>query len=1697
MRVSREARALPRRQVAGVMAANKSGMESPIGVHDPKDATGTRNPGEDTVPQIRFSKTSVTRFTSLAAVLLCFLVRLAPLSAQATAIPGTTAVGSSASAVPVQVVLPNGGTIAAVQVLGQGIANVDFVSNGGTCEAGASFQAGQNCSLSVVFSPVSPGTRNGAVVLLDSSNRPIGTQLLTASATGSVGVFVPGIVNTVAGGYSWVYSGDGVAAAGAPIFLPFGIAVDGSGNLFIADSSNNRIRRVDAVTQIITTYAGNGVVGSGGDQGAATNASLNNPTSLALDPAGDLYIADSGNNVIRRVDAFTHQITTVAGTLGTHGYSGDNGPATSATFTSPNGISFDANGDLYIADTGNAVIRMVGLNGMITTVAGSGTQGYGGDNGPAMSARLNAPWSATPIPPSVPGVNAGFYIADQNNDRIRKVDASGKITTIAGGSAGYSGDNGPATAAQLYEPASVLVDVAGNIYIADSGNNLVRRINADTGIITSYAGNNTEQFSGDGGPANQAGFYGPYAFALDSKGSLYIADVFHNRIRKVDANSAILQFPVMRVDRVSSPLPQIIENDGNAPMVVSRFNPVSNSQLDPASTTCSLTQPLAVLKQCTVGVDFAPLTIGKLVTGELDLDSNAGNSPGAISLEAQVLDVNPTVIALTSSQNPSVTGQSVNFTASVTNTANETPTGTATFLDGTTILGTGTLANGSASFSTSTLISGNHAITASYGGDSQNAAGVSTILTQVVKDQSAATTTTLSSNANNTPAGAQIGFTATVNIVTANSGNGSITGIVSFQQGTNVLGTANINTSSATASTGVATISLTNLPVGTDSIVAVYAGNSSYATSTSTPVVQTVISATTQTSLASSANPSLSGAALSLTATVTGNGGVPTGTVNFLDGGNALGSAPLNAQGVAALSAPGRFWSVGNHTLTAVYAGDANDNASTSTPLTEGINIAPTTTTLASSLNPAGLGASITFNVTVTSQGGTPSGSVQFLDGASPIGSGTLTPVSATSGAASFTTTTLALGGHAITAVYAGDALDQTSTSTGLSETIQAATDGVNLASTANPSVFGAPLTLTVQVNGTGSTPTGNVSLMDGATTVATQPLPANGLVAFLNPALAIGAHTLTAAYSGDTNHAAANSALLTETIEQATTTGLTSSSSALVAGQSVTLTATVSGNSGKALSGNPAGSVTFTDAGALLGTITPNANGVATYSTAGMLPGQHTITATFTGDSLDAASASSTSVVNVTIATTTTTFTTSANPVNSGSPLTLTASVLGNGGTPTGSITFKDGGTTLTSVQLTSAGTASFSLSTLAPGIHQLSAVYSGDTLDNPSTSPVTAEQVVESTSVTMASSENPSLLQDNVAISITVSNGTTLVPTGSVTLTDGTTTLATLKLSATGTALYAMQAPGVGTHVLVVNYLGDNSNSPAASQPLNQVVNLRPSTVTFNPSGTAISYGQQVTLISVVQGNGSTPATGTVTWVAGGTTLGSAPVDASGLATLNVSPAQGVFATVAQYSGDSLYAPSASAPTTITVGPTTEFTINLTPSTLSMASGSHGMLNLNITSAATFSDTLAIGCAGLPAYATCTFSTNQVPVGGGVAKSLSVEVDTGNPLGAGASASLRPTASSTAYSCALPVGAVLALLLGLNRRKLRRINPKFALFALIVLLGAGSTVLTGCGSDLNVSKTAAGSYTFQIVASGNKTGVTQTATVQLTVTQ
>ena len=328
-----------------------------------------------------------------------------------------------------------------------------------------------------------------------------------------------GVATTLAGATAPGYSGDGGPAWSAQLNYPAGLAVDGAGNVYIADAGNHRVRKVSG-GGTITTVAGNGIAGFSGDDGPAANAQINSPVSIALDGAGNLYIADAGNYRVRKVSGGV--ISTVAGN-GVSGFAGDGGPAISAQLNFPSGIAVDAAGNLYIGDADTNRVRKV-TGTTINTVAGSGEQGYGGDAGPATSAKLNGPLGLT-----VDGAG-NLYIADTWNHRVRKVSGT-TISTVAGaGSEGFAGDGGPATAALLDAPFNVALDSAGNLYIADGYNHRIRKVTA--GTIGTIAGNGSVAWYGDGGPPLFAQTTAQ-SVAVDAAGNLYIADTDNHRVRKV------------------------------------------------------------------------------------------------------------------------------------------------------------------------------------------------------------------------------------------------------------------------------------------------------------------------------------------------------------------------------------------------------------------------------------------------------------------------------------------------------------------------------------------------------------------------------------------------------------------------------------------------------------------------------------------------------------------------------------------------------------------------------------------------------------------------------------------------------------------------------------------------------------------------------------------------------------------------------------------------------------------------------------------------------------------------------------------------------------------------------------------------------------------------------------------------------------
>ncbi len=344
-----------------------------------------------------------------------------------------------------------------------------------------------------------------------------------------------GIINTIAGYGVYTYSGDGGPATAADFASPGGLILDKLGNIYIADYSNNRVRKITVSTGIITTIAGSGSCCGNpgtfsGDSGQATAAALYQPYSLAIDDSGNIYIADESNNRIRKVTVSTGIITTVAGDSNGRGYSGDGGLAIHAELASPSGVALDDSGNIYIADEINNRIRKVTKStGIITTIAGSGKYAYSGDGGLADTAGFRYPYCLTLDD------SGNIYVSDMFDNCVRKITkATGVISTIAGGTYGFAGDGGPATSAAFRYPAQISLDKKWNIYITDQQNHCIRKITKSTGKISTIAGMGQQNgFYGDGGLADTAKLFDPSGVIIDSTGNVFITDGGNDRIRKV------------------------------------------------------------------------------------------------------------------------------------------------------------------------------------------------------------------------------------------------------------------------------------------------------------------------------------------------------------------------------------------------------------------------------------------------------------------------------------------------------------------------------------------------------------------------------------------------------------------------------------------------------------------------------------------------------------------------------------------------------------------------------------------------------------------------------------------------------------------------------------------------------------------------------------------------------------------------------------------------------------------------------------------------------------------------------------------------------------------------------------------------------------------------------------------------------------
>jgi parallel beta-helix repeat protein len=853
--------------------------------------------------------------------------------------------------------------------------------------------------------------------------------------------------------------------------------------------------------------------------------------------------------------------------------------------------------------------------------------------------------------------------------------------------------------------------------------------------------------------------------------------------------------------------------------------------------------------------------------------------------------VTPTTTTLLSSVDPSVFGQSVTFTATVTGTGGSTPSGSVLFMEGATLLGTATLdGTGVATLTLSNLSVSGHTITAVYGGDAGNL-GSSDSLSQLVnKDH---TSTTLTSSSTSSTYGQSLTFTATVSL--ADLGAGMPSGLVTFLDGATVVGTASV------AADGTAVLTTSSLSVGGHTITAVYSGDDDFAGSASAPLSQAISAIQTQTTLGSSVDPSVFGQSFMLTATVSAlsGSGVPSGSILFMDGLTVLGSVPLDGNGMATLTLSNL--AVGDHAITATYSGDAFD-AGSSAALTETVQKSHTSTTLSASTASTMYGQAITFTATVAiaDQGaGMLGGMVAFMDGATLLGSAALDA----NGQATLTVSNLAVGGHSITASYGGDDHFTSSASDAVSEQVSLIPTATSLVSSMASSAYGQAVTFTAGVIAvSGGVPSGSVLFMDGADILGSAALEASGVASLTVSNLSVGSHSITASYGGSATDAASASAPLSQSVGKiSTSTTLTSSADPSVYGQAVTLTATVNGGG--------SGSVMFMEGSAVLGTVALDAGGKASIKLSGLSVGGHDITASYGGD--DTHSGSSASLTqNVNRDKTNTYLQLSATSIDFGQSVVFTAQVsiadLGSG-TPTGSVTFMDGDSPVGTVVLGADGVATFTCSSQAVGGHVITAVYSGDGNFAGSISNAVDEAVnMLGTSTSLMSSVDPSSYGQSALFTATVSGG--LDPTGMVTFRDGSTVLGMVAIDSNGVAKLTISSLSVASHTITATYGGDADNA-GSSASLMQVVNKDATATTLTSSSSSVTYGQSVTFTATVSltGPGAGMPTGSITFKDGSTVLSTVAIDSNGVAKLTVSSLSvGGHVITASYGGDANDAPS-----------------------------------------------------------------------------------------------------------------------------------------------------------------------------------------------
>jgi hypothetical protein len=805
-----------------------------------------------------------------------------------------------------------------------------------------------------------------------------------------------------------------------------------------------------------------------------------------------------------------------------------------------------------------------------------------------------------------------------------------------------------------------------------------------------------------------------------------------------------------------------------------------------------------------------------------DSNYNPSNSNSVTATVSNVL--------LNSSPNPSIYSQSVTFTGTVATGK----TGTITFFDGTTSIGSGVISGGTATFTTSSLSVGSHNITAHYNSNK------SPVLVQVVNK---ATPTVNVVTSGPSTYGDTVTITASVPT--------DATGTIVFTSGTLSLG-------SGTIAGGTVSVTTTLLSPPSDLITATYSGDGNYNSAVGT-TTQTVAKNSPTSTLTSSANPSLPGGAVTFTDTLSAN---VTGTVSFTSGSTLLGSSTLT-NGVATLTTS--TLPLGNNLITATYAGDGNNNASSSTLTQVVAKLSPSVTVTTSGPSIYGHSVTITASVPIG-----PTGTITITSGGVTLGSGSVT---STSGTVTISTTVLPVGSDLITANYSGDNVNNPETGS-TTQTVTKASPTETLSSSINPSAANQSVVFTASVP---SSATGTVTFMSGSTILGTSPL-SNGVATISSTTLPIGPDTITATYNGDINNNTAT-ATLTQTVNKATPTVVVSTSGPSTYGSSVTITATVPPGT--------TGTITITSGGTTLGSGAVNpTTGTVTVTTSTLPVGSDPIAASYGGDVNDNP-ATGTTTQNVTKATPVVTLTSSVNPSAVNQSVTFTASLPSG---VSGTVTFTSG-STLLGTSTISSGVATISTSTLPTGSDIITATYNGDTNNNSATASLT-QSVGKNTPPVTVTTSGSSTYGGSVTITTTVPPGTT----GTITVTSGGVTLGSGTVNpTTGTLTITTTTLPVGNDPITASYGGDTSNNPATGTTTQTVTKASPQETlssSINPS----AANQAVVFTASLPSS----ATGTVTFTSGSTVLGTSTL-VSGVTSVSTSTLPiGPDPITATYNGD-----------------------------------------------------------------------------------------------------------------------------------------------------------------------------------------------------